>query len=426
MASITSRKDGIRQIQFVAPDGDRKTISLGKCSKRVAEQFARFLERLLECRRLGVPLDGPTTQWLSNMSADMYARLVRLGLVSAKAKTTAPPLGEFLKAYLEARPDVKPTSKLAWQQVMRDLVAHFGADKPIDDITTADAEGFRAALLARGLSPTTVATRLAFARQFFQYAVKARLLAENPFAGVKYPKRDVKARQRYISPEMTQRLIEACPNVAWRTVVALCRYGGLRCPSETLSLKWEHVNWERGEIRVPQPKVEHHGKPYRVIPIFALLRPYLEEAWEAAEPGAEYVVRLEAYRGVSGIPECWSRTNLRTQFIRIIHKAGLIPWPRPFHNLRASLATDLTASFPSHVVAAWLGHTEAIAEAHYWQTTESHYEAARNWRPVTAAHTAAVDCRTEGTQRDKGENTICPNCNPDNKLQRKSFTDKNL
>jgi len=87
------------------------------------------------------------------------------------------------------------------------------ADKPIDDITPADAEGFRAALLARGLSPTTVATRLAFARQFFQYAVKARLLAENPFAGVKYPKRDVKARQRYISPEMTQRLIEAAP--AW-------------------------------------------------------------------------------------------------------------------------------------------------------------------------------------------------------------------
>ncbi|HOP76791.1 MAG TPA: hypothetical protein PLD05_04830 [Thermogutta sp.] len=27
-------------------------------------------------------------------------------------------------------------------------------------------------------------------------------------------------------------------------------------------------------------------------------------------------------------------------------------------------------SFP--VMATWLGHTEAIAEAHYWQTTEAH------------------------------------------------------
>lgn len=117
---------------------------------------------------------------------------------------------------------------------------------------------------------------------------------------------------------------------------------------------------------------------------------------------------------------------MRTRFARIIRKAGCEPWPRPFHNLRASVATDLTASFPSHVVATWLGHTEAIAEAHYWQTTESHYEAARNWTPITAAHTAAVGRCNAWTQRDRGENTICPNHNPDNKLQLKSFTDNRL
>jgi len=426
MASITSRKDGIRQIQFVTPEGDRKTISLGKCSKRAAEQFARFLERLLECRRLGVVLDSETTRWLSELPTDMYARLVRLGLVPARAKTIAPALEDFLQGYLETRPDVKPASKLAWQQTMRNLVAHFGADKPIDDITPADAETFRAAILARGLSPATVAKQLSFARQFFQYGVKARLLAENPFTGVKCPKGDPKARQRYISPETTQRLIEACPNVAWRTVVALCRYGGLRCPSEVLSLKWEHVNWERGEIRVPQPKVERYGKPYRVIPIFAPLRPYLEEAWETAEPGAEYVVPFDVYRQAANHPESWLRSNMRTQFARIIRKAGCEPWPRPFHNLRASVATDLTASFPSHVVATWLGHTEAIAEAHYWQTTESHYEAARNWTPVTAAHTAAVSSRNERKQDERGESTICRNFSPCNHLRRKSLFDDNL
>ena len=68
----------------------------------------------------------------------------------------------------------------------------------------------------------------------------------------------------------------------------------------------------------------------------------------------------------------WKNANLRTQFLRILRRAGLEPWPRLFHNLRASLATDLTADFPQHVVAAWLGHTEAIAEAHYWQVTRDH------------------------------------------------------
>lgn len=108
--------------------------------------------------------------------------------------------------------------------------------------------------------------------------------------------------------------------------------------------------------------------------------------------------------------------------------AGPRAWPgaRASYNLRATLATGLTASLSSHVVATWLGLTEAIAEAHYWQTTESHYEVARNWTPVTAAHTAAVSRCNAWTQRDRGENTICPNHNPDNKLQLKSFTDNRL
>lgn len=33
----------------------------------------------------------------------------------------------------------------------------------------------------------------------------------------------------------------ADPN--WQTIIALCRFAGLRCPSEVLSLKWEHIDW---------------------------------------------------------------------------------------------------------------------------------------------------------------------------------------
>src|SRR5207248_3733559 len=63
---------------------------------------------------------------------------------------------------------------------------------------------------------------------------------------------------------------------------------GLRCPSEVLSLKWEHVNFGTARMTVPSCKTEHHpGKDYRTVPIFAELRPYLEEAFELAADGAE-------------------------------------------------------------------------------------------------------------------------------------------
>ena len=36
-------------------------------------------------------------------------------------------------------------------------------------------------------------------------------------------------------------ILEACPDQEWRTLFALVRYGGLRCPSEVLKLKWSDI-----------------------------------------------------------------------------------------------------------------------------------------------------------------------------------------
>jgi len=31
-----------------------------------------------------------------------------------------------------------------------------------------------------------------------------------------------------------------------------------RTPSETLSLRWDDIDWERNRMNIPEPKVEHH------------------------------------------------------------------------------------------------------------------------------------------------------------------------
>jgi integrase len=243
------------------------------------------------------------------------------------------------------------------------LVEQFGNDLLMADISAGDADDWRETLLKR-LSAATVSREVKRARQFFRAAVRKRLIAENPFADLASPAQVNNSREYFVSPDDAEKVLEACPDGQWRLIIALSRYGGLRCPSEHLSLRWGDVDWERGRMIVRSPKTEHHaGGESRIVPLFPELRPYLESAWDEAEPGTAYVV--SRYRDASA--------NLRTQFLRFIRRSGLKPWPRLFHNLRASRQTELTARFPLHVVCEWIGNSAPIADKHYLQVTDAHY-----------------------------------------------------
>ena len=64
---------------------------------------------------------------------------------------------------------------------------------------------------------------------------------------------------------------------------------------------------------------------------------------------------------------------MRTQFNRIVAKAGLKSWQQPFHAMRKSRQTELSDSFPAHTVCSWLGNSEAVAREFYLKTTEEHH-----------------------------------------------------
>ncbi|MCO6455094.1 MAG: tyrosine-type recombinase/integrase [Pirellulaceae bacterium] len=174
-------------------------------------------------------------------------------------------------------------------------------------------------------------------------------------------------RDHFVSQDDAERVLQACPDVEWRLLFALSRFGGLRCPSEHLALTWDCIDWERNRMLVRSPKTEHHeGHAERWVPLFPELRPHLEAAFDAALPGATHVITR--YRDANA--------NLRTQLCRIVRRAGLSPWPKLFQNLRASRATELAAAHPAHVAAAWLGHSQLIARKHYWQVTDEDFERA--------------------------------------------------
>mgnify|MGYP000049768745 CR=1 FL=1 len=61
---------------------------------------------------------------------------------------------------------------------------------------------------------------------------------------------------------------------------------------------------------------------------------------------------------------------------KIIKRAGLKPWPKPFQNLRSSRETELTEQFPIQTVVSWIGNSPNVALQSYLQVRESDFEKA--------------------------------------------------
>ncbi|HEV3078803.1 MAG TPA: phage integrase SAM-like domain-containing protein, partial [Gemmataceae bacterium] len=324
-------------------------------------------------------------------------KMAALGLITRRVK--ARPLGDYLDHYIAGRTDYKESTTKTIDQTRRLLVAHFGANLSLDKIKPADAENWRNDLRTKGYKPATIATHVKRAKQMFQHAVDSELLDRSPFAKLKPGQQVDKTREEFITHETVKSVIDAAPDGEWRLIIALARFGGLRCPSEVTALEWRWIDWARDRFTVFSPKLEHFpGAGMRVVPIFPELRPYLEEAFELAKPGAVHVVTR--YRD--------GCKNLRTQFQRIIRKAGATPWQRLFHNLRSSRQTELTETFPAHVVASWLGNSVRIATQHYLQTTEEHFR-----RGAQSGALAAQNPAQQGAApacKDSNESTEVATC----------------
>ena len=101
------------------------------------------------------------------------------------------------------------------------------------------------------------------------------------------------------------------------------------------------------------------------MPLFPEIRSALLDLFDAAEPGEDRVI--VRYR---------EGCNLNPQLRRIVKRAGVTPWPRTWHNMRASRQTELASSYPLATVCAWIGNTKAIAAGHYLQTTDADWERA--------------------------------------------------
>ena len=252
MASLSSDKNGNRVIQFQREGQGRGTLRLGKIPMSIAQgagarRGARRRKPNAASRR------AAHRRWVSEIGDDLHAKLAALELVASRAGKVTATLGAFLEGYVTSRIDVKPATTTVWHQAIRNMTAHFGAERNIATIHEGDADGFKLYLQSQKLSSVTVFKRLQIARMFFRAVTRQKLTPTNPFAEVSSKAVPRVDRFRFVTRQETDRILAEC-NPTWRVIVALARYGGLRCPSEVLSVKWSDVNWDTGRLVVTAPK----------------------------------------------------------------------------------------------------------------------------------------------------------------------------
>jgi len=383
MASVFTDKHGNRVIQFINPARNRRTLRLGRVPIKAAEKVLHKVEALVACRMAGTHPDDETSRWLRDLTPTLAAKLAKVGLVGPRPQAST--LDAFVRAYITGRTDLKPSTRLAMEQTRDRLMAYFDPGTALRNVTAGDAKRWLI-YLREHYAEATASRTLKRARQFFAAAIDDELIAVNPFARIK-PGSMKNVRRLYFIPATdAQKLLENALDDDWRAIIALARFGGLRCPSEVLALTWGDVDWTKGKFLVRASKTEHHEhRGERWVPLFPELRPHLMALWHPEVGLADPVVTR--YRSAA--------QNLRTTFERIIHAAGLKPWPRLFQNLRATRETELAARFPLHVVTAWMGNTEAVAARHYLQVTDADFAAALDPAGKSAAPGAAATDRNE-------------------------------
>ena len=410
MASLNRDPNGNYTVQFVAGDRKRRSLRLGKVNKKAAGEVKTKVEHLNALAVAKLPMDTETAQWVAGIGDALASKLAAVGLIPDRESRG---LRYFLDDYITGRATdghTKPATLVTLRRVSDDLVTVLGPATDLRAVSVERAEGFKQFYQVKALAPATTYRRLKMAKMLFNHAVKLKLLAENPFADVKGKNINPVERRHYVTEGDTRRLLDAA-NPTWRTVIALARFGGLRCPSEVLSLRWENVDFASGRMTVSSPKTEHlEGRAYRIVPIFARLRPFLEDAHELAAAGELFVVggtQGAAYRATAQKPGGWVNTNLRSTFEKLIRRAGLVGWPRLFHNLRASCETDLMQDHPIHVVTAWIGNTPKIALGHYLQTLDADFEKAL-WGGAESGAVVVQKAVQSGTGSERQETTETP------------------
>jgi integrase/recombinase XerD len=233
--------------------------------------------------------------------------------------------------------------------------------------TTEDLERYLAELRAVGLSPSTIARRVAAVRSFFRHQQLLGARTDNPAAELNLPRRRRKL-PRTLSPGEAERLIDAAlgtqpRDLRDRALVELLYGAGLRV-SEAVSL-------EKGGVDLDGRLVRCIGKgnKERIVPMGRQAADALRRYLSRGRPYLDRRHRPELFLNAQGGP--LTRAGAFLILRRLAAKAGLEPERVHPHLLRHSFATHLLEGGADlRSVQEMLGHADLATTELYTHVSD--------------------------------------------------------
>ena len=365
MSTLTIDKTGKTigyNIQW-CEDGRRHSIYLGglKYSKKTAETCQECIDALLYYKRNGIITpDRKVEDWLQSAPAHLRSKLAAAGLYAIPETKT---WQEIWSLFLEDRKDFKPSTLGSYRSCQKNFYKTFSPADCISELTSKDLLDWKL-LLGTEHNLGGVEGHLKVINTILQWAIKCGWLTTNPMKNV--PRKRVFNREhhRFISMTEYAKLLDACPNQEWRTIIALARIGGLRCPSEIQHMRWSDINWAESQFLVRSSKTERHDwHRERTVPLFDGLREELQRLFDLVKPNDnDFVIQHQG-----------GNWHLCYKFKRIAVAAGLGNITYPFTNMRRSRCNEVLEAFGDIRESVIMGHSLRVMKNHYLMLSSDDY-----------------------------------------------------
>ena len=282
-------------------------------------------------------------------------------------RRNAPRLAELAGRYLRdvARIKNKPRSVREYEKLLTNLILPALGNRKVDEIKRVDVEAFRNA--HRG-TPFQTNRALSVLSKMLSLAEEWGLRPENSNPTRKVERFKEPGRERFLTDEEFSRLGRALAVVGarsphWSPAVAAIRLLALTgCRrNEILQLRWDFVDWDRSELRLPDSKTGP-----RSVALNAPALQVLQSLWEIRQ-SENWVIRAQTKDA--------ALTAISTPWKAILKEGGLTDLR--IHDLRHSYASAGARSGLSlPVIGALLGQSKTSMTERY-----THFES----EPVHAA-----------------------------------------
>jgi site-specific recombinase XerD len=262
-------------------------------------------------------------------------------------------LGEFVRDYLEhAVLHKSPQTVRADRLALNKLIAEYGEQKLLTQLTSKDLGKFLKKLLDTGIKKTSLAVYYRHLKAAFSQAVSWNQLRQNPFKEIKEP-RGRKQSPRYLSPEELERIFAAETHPALARLWRFYLWSGVR-RREALALTWANIDRRHELIFLPETK---NGQV------------------AAVDITPQIAAILDEMPGQVGRLWPWTPDYVSHRFARICRQAGV---KARLHDLRHSYASYLLmAGVQLKVVKELLHHQDIKATQIYAHLDRAHLRAAQ-------------------------------------------------